>query len=361
MVMRFIQLPKSSKKATSCLIMWHIAFLFFCFSHSVLATSTQISSSNYYVTNPGTDYRLNIKNLSDETASLWILSPIINGEESEQALELQPNQQVILNLAEFPNSNWLQIKNPGLNQIQIYLSKKNQKVSNTVPLQISDSLRLDRISQSTSPRKIRLINLSGNKQFALIKLENSQSHQTTEIKTELPAFEKSFLDLDKNFVGTVLISASYTLIATLETENKMQHFEPIKSTQRWPANEPASYFLVASEGTDQSFTIKVTDPVLIAQAREQIKFPQKYLPRIVIGKPRFEHGFVNRNLLSPLKFPWSWHVDVIRFADFGSIACDGNPQRLEDNLFPWLNSSLSICFWQYKVIYELSPQDVLAP
>ncbi|MGZ3770143.1 MAG: BP74-related protein [Bdellovibrio sp.] len=127
---------------------------------------------------------------------------------------------------------------------------------------------------------------------------------------------------------------------------------------RFPLNNTKTYFLVSTKNNpEEAFVIAIDDPQKIATAREQIKTPS--LEKIIVAGITLGNGGFNRAFLSKDKSPYSWSVtSVDAFADFAHIDCDGSPDIVEERLMERLNSGGSICFWRYRVVRELSPQEV---
>lgn len=126
-----------------------------------------------------------------------------------------------------------------------------------------------------------------------------------------------------------------------------------------PTDTSKTYFLVSTKNSnpEEAFVIALDDPQTIATAREQIKNPD--LEKIVVAGIELGNGGFNRAFLSRDKSPYSWSVSrVDAFADFAHIDCDGSPDLTEERLKQKLNEGGSICFWRYRVVKELTPQEV---
>lgn len=120
-----------------------------------------------------------------------------------------------------------------------------------------------------------------------------------------------------------------------------------------------TYFLISTKEArpEESFVIALDDPQKIATAREQIK--NKSLEKIVVAGIELGHGGFNRAFSSRDKSPYSWSVNrVDAFADFAHISCDGSPDLTEERLMQNLNEGGRICFWRYRVVRELTAQEV---
>lgn len=124
--------------------------------------------------------------------------------------------------------------------------------------------------------------------------------------------------------------------------------------------DPAkTYFLVSTKEAQASeaFVIALDKAETIAVAREQIRNPQ--LEKIVVAGIELGHGGFNRAFLARDKAPYSWSVNrVDAFADFAHIDCDGSPDLTEERLEQKLNEGGRICFWRYRVVRELTAEEV---
>lgn len=123
-------------------------------------------------------------------------------------------------------------------------------------------------------------------------------------------------------------------------------------------SETAVYFAVAARnGIGDQFVIQVTDPAMIAKAREQISNPK--LEKIVFARIQKGHSGFNRNWSKKEKSFWSWSTtEVTNISDLGSTVCNGFPQAVEDRMDAWIQAPGSICFWGYRIKKELSPTEV---
>ncbi|UXR63657.1 hypothetical protein EZJ49_11285 [Bdellovibrio bacteriovorus] len=126
-----------------------------------------------------------------------------------------------------------------------------------------------------------------------------------------------------------------------------------------PVDTSKTYFMVSTRDArpEEAFVIALDKPELIATAREQIRNPA--LEKIVVAGIELGHGGFNRALLARDKAPYSWSVNrVDAFADFAHIDCDGSPELTEERLMQKLNEGGRICFWRYRVVKELSAEEV---
>lgn len=125
-----------------------------------------------------------------------------------------------------------------------------------------------------------------------------------------------------------------------------------------PAEQKDHYFLVGPRsGTGDSFVVTIKTPEVVAKAREILKNPLS--EKIVLGRIQKGHSKFNRNFDSLSGSFWSWSVtDVTGFGDFGSTACNGHPQMVEDRVDAWLENPGQICFWSYRLKRELTDDEV---
>lgn len=132
------------------------------------------------------------------------------------------------------------------------------------------------------------------------------------------------------------------------------------SPVRLPADVSKKYFLISTKTPSEngSFVIALDDEETIATAREQIRRPE--LEKIVVARIGLNTGLgSNRNFQARDKAPYSWNVTYVdAFGDFAHIDCDGNPDLVEERLQQKINEGGRICFWRYRVVRELTPQEV---
>lgn len=120
-----------------------------------------------------------------------------------------------------------------------------------------------------------------------------------------------------------------------------------------------TYFLVSTKNQNpaEAFVIALTDPKQILTARNQIQ--NKQLEKIIVGGIELGHGGFNRAFADRDKSPYSWSVNRIdAFADFAHIDCDGSPNLTEERLLQKLSEGGRICFWRYRIVRELTPEEV---
>jgi len=170
------------------------------------------------------------------------------------------------------------------------------------------------------------------------------------------------LNLQKN-TAYLKIYAQKKFIAFLQSDK--HEIEPYAvEPQKTTVDQNAKYFLLAprhvsniDSSKEDQFVVKITDSLMISKARDQIR--DKSLEKIVFGKIALGHQGFNRNFSKKSKPLWNWSVtEVTNISDFGSTACNGFPQLLEDRSEFWVNDPGKICFWNYRIKKELTREEV---
>jgi len=193
--------------------------------------------------------------------------------------------------------------------------------------------------------------------------------------------ELEFLDRRMNVLSnsSIALISLETKVIPLISESQNWSYVRVQSQQRFAAfnltsygsdgpfiiapqstlvSEDAAYFEVRSQDNiGDSFIAKITDPEMIAKAREQITNPT--LEKILFARLKKGHGNHNRNWSKREKSFWSWSVsEVTNIADIGSTSCNGLPQVVEDRIDSWIENPGRICFWSYRIRKELKPSEV---
>lgn len=148
-------------------------------------------------------------------------------------------------------------------------------------------------------------------------------------------------------------------ISMVLQENKYGSMSYLKELPALPVkvdvDPTAVYFLLSNQQTSDSFTVKITDPVMIAKARNILKLGHF---KLMVGLISYSSLSENRSLVHAETTPFSWRVDqVLNFNDLADISCDASPQNVQEKIFDWL-SSRKICFWSYHLKKELTPREV---
>ncbi len=153
------------------------------------------------------------------------------------------------------------------------------------------------------------------------------------------------------------VSATNRLVSYLLDENGSS--APYKAVPHVsnPATDGAYFLLNSRAGNDDSFVVKITDLKLAEKARYYAAHPES--EKIVFATVQKDHQGFNRNMSLKTKPLWSWSAsEVTGFGDFGSTACNGQPQELEDRVDQWIEGIGRICFWNYRIKKELTPTEV---
>ena len=210
-----------------------------------------------------------------------------------------------------------------------------------------------------SENKIWLQNLFAGENNATIEYLDVFGKVITSESVQLHSFEQ------KNFKTSLPASEWHSL--KISAEQRWTSFSLIRSGARAPqsvrsqfstVDTTAVYFEVGPrEGAGDSYVARISDPALIARARELVLHPE--YEKIVFAKIEKGHQGYNRNMSKPEKSFWSWSVtEVTNFADIGSTACNGMPQIVEDDVDLWVQNPGRICFWNYRIKREIPLQEI---
>ena len=302
--------------------------------------------------------RLQIQNLESSPLPIWIQGPVtLESAVSESGVEIRPSQSQFLEIKDLPSGNWVELRSPERREFSVYLVSDSQQTLGPIAEDRSDSAQTY-LSVAAPDQQVVVLNLSPLEQEGSILFAHQQ-----QVNFHLPPFGSWQMPVPDSLLGSVLLRGEYALtgyIASSNTALAPVLFSPKNSHQLWTAQKGA-YFLVSSVDRALSYVIRIEKPDQIAAAREQLHRPDDFLPRILIGEVRLGHDQTNRDPLSLHKTPWSWNLNLIRFAEFASQSCDGNPQMLENLLLLWHDSQMATCFWNYRIIQELDPTKELAP
>lgn len=279
-----------------------------------------------------------VQNTSSESQSLWLVLPSTESESAyEISFEIPARQKLTipLNFA----APWIKIWGQNKN-MHVYHSRKNSRWQAL----FKETSNQYRIVHSSNTAELWLSNLSAHSQKIEVKDFATNETYISEI---IDGFESKKATLPNNF-GMLKISGEYRIAVLYNNEIALPLKSEFKKTK-------SNLFLLANSANNQSFVAEIEDPLLAQQAREQIKNPLAFLPRMLIARVSPGHNSTNTDHLSKLQAPWSWHVSRIhRFADFGSTECNSAPLILEHYLKSWMEYKNGlICFWDYKIVKEL--------
>lgn len=228
-----------------------------------------------------------------------------------------------------------------------------------------DSLEGGVVYYKINPRaanEIQLKNLfSGRNTFYIEDLNPIMMPSSKPLEIDVEGRELFTFSLKPEATSTwVRITAKERFRTAIHTSSEVLKVDFVEP-QRSIASEDEKYFLVGpSDNNGDQFVVKIKDPVMVQKARDQITNPK--LQKIVFAKIQLGHQGYNRNMIKKDKSFWSWSVtEVTNISDFGSTACNGFPQMLEDQAEQWVKGLGRICFWSYRIKKELSLDEVQNP
>jgi len=296
---------------------------------------------------------LKVFNRDSQARPLWISGPISEYKDPmEYSFEIPAFGTLEIPLNQFSDLPWIHLKtqNPGVFQIQILTAFET-----AILLQSGPSLLWK--SQVRGPSEAVILNLAPFEQLITIK---KNGHQIRTLS--VPAQEKVRVTLEPNSSGGMLSLEGQARIAgLLISPQTTKTFAPDSTkAQLSPLDHSEThYFRLSNKGNRQSYVARISDPDLVAQAQLQVSQPNQSLPRILIGQIDFENGGHNRDFSDVRSTPWSWNITkVIRFSQLASQDCDGSPEMLEEVLKPWKENTRIICFWGYRIVEELTPEQI---
>lgn len=293
---------------------------------------------------------LKILNRDNQARPIWISGPISEYKDPmEISYEIPAFGSLEIPLKEFSAFPWIHLKtqDPDIFQIQILTSFETSILLHSGP-----SLRWK--SRPRPGDEAVILNLAPFDQLVTI----SQNGQTIE-SLSVPAQGKVRVSLEHHNSGSMLTFAGPARIAGLMISSRAtKAFAPdsVKVVLNPVGGPETHYFRLSNKGNHQSYVARISDPILVAQARLQMTSPGLTQPRILIGEIDYGNGGFNRDFSDSRATPWSWHIKrVIQFAQLASQECDGSPEMLEELLKPWKENSGIICFWGYRIVEELQP------
>lgn len=316
-----------------------------------------------------------IVNTDSHPQTIWLTSPIKDAETIiEESIQIEAFETYELPLNTYQEQPWIHIKSPNLNS-------RNKSSTQPIYLQIStqygDSFSVN--PGSSSRWKIR-----NTQRSDLVLLNLAPFSQTIKIQTQdivpqvdkvmLGAFERKRIAMkDLKHVGnssSMLViegeaQISGSLVAVNEkvmggSKSFIADTNPVNT--RPIVSNKSRYYLLQDSMKSSSYVVEIQDPLMIAEANSQIQTPNSLHSRILIAQVDYSSNQINRNFLAADKSIWSWHVSkAIRFTQVASQECDGNPEMLEEYLKLWKESQMPICFWNYRISRELTPNEIANP
>lgn len=312
----------------------------------LLTPPSAFSLEHWYVPIENQSSSVIIENPQTQSENIWISGPIELTSEGpyEYLFQVPPKGELEISqdlVSKFP---WIHLKS---NSEKLKVKITQSFIQSYIQKNGSNSYLGSLLNQS-----LVLLNLSGINQSLNIK-STSENFSIT-----LNSFEKKEITVENGFVE---ITASMPIKVFAKAKNQLINLDigrkPIS------LNTPDGiYFLMADNLHSQSFVVRLEDSQQIEQARAQIKDPAGLLPRILSARVTYKPQNHNRNFASQNKTTWSWHIEqVYTFADFGSTACNGSPEMIEELLLPFIENSGIICFWNFHVVKELTPAEISSP
>ncbi len=216
------------------------------------------------------------------------------------------------------------------------------------------------VSPQDSELRLHLANLSQQTNTLEISYK-SQNNWTSQSVTLPEDFTSSFVDLKLPFGTTsVKVRGKGRWTGKAHNLNNRELFFK-EETVVLASSPPTRFFLFESQdhNSRDSFVVPIENPKLIVETLNQIKHPDQ--ARLLVARIQKSQKALNRDFSSDVKSPWSWQVlEAQNYADFAHISCDGTPALVEERLNSWLTETGgTICFWNYRVVRELTQHEVM--
>lgn len=281
----------------------------------------------------------------------------------EQEFDLEPLSKVKVAGEDFlKHSQSFSVKTPDDNKLQVVLQCKDQ-LEVTLSSYTSPFVTHELQSPSRSV-KVDLLNLYLKKNTVTLKAFSRDNALIAErtVSLENSYDTQSFKWIFDHEVARIEVVSEErvnSVVLSAVDDGELQSHAVVKPAARLPASNDKTYFLVSTRDKNPTgaFVIALDQPEQIATAREQIARPE--LEKIVVARIGLGSGGFNRSFTANDKSPYSWSVaQVENFADFAHIDCDGSPDLVEERLNRKLNEDARICFWRYRIIRELSSEEV---
>lgn len=307
--------------------------------------------------------QIEIDNRNNQNQRFWIqLRNSENGGQiSEYRYDVQGKKNLKVELSEYrPFDQMVSIKTYS-DDLYFRLTCLEKPTQWSLPLQSKLNPDFQYMIDTNSSQKIILTNMQLRPQNVKLRFlgEMGRIIQENQIRLEHPYVTLTSSVPQIEGVRSVEVVGEWRMSAYLRKANNQFAKDLSDRIIRTSVPQDRSYFLVKpkDEKSNDSYIVAITDPVMIQKAREQIMNPT--LEKIVIARATMESTIMNRNLLDPLKTPYSWSVlTVDAFADFAHIDCDGSPELVEERLEQVMNAGGSICFWRYRITRELTPEEI---
>lgn len=314
-----------------------------------------------------------IENTSSENLDIWLNPPFVADQEPLEYTQNIPAHSTELipidKLKDLPVSKFFHLKSNSKNlKVNIIWSSDLEKKSQMqIPRQTVGSKYFIQATKA-----IHIFNVSPYEQTVQVMIPTKWTHSMQTYT--VPGF------------GAIEVNLNPADFYEIHSEQRVMIIDPIlnriispqptellyKQSLRQPLNDPndprknsgkainelenqtSSFFELSDRTNSTSYVVKLTDAMMIEQARYQIKNPNKALPRVLAARIKPTHGGVNQDLKDPYLAPWSWHVaETSGFADMGGDFCNGSPDIIEYLLAAWMASEKPICFTSFRIVKEL--------
>lgn len=289
-----------------------------------------------------------IENNNARTVYIWIQTPPLNDQTSdgqnEVSFELSAHEKLAIPLGRFQKEAWLHIKAHDEDSVNVAVLSENTKIWLK---QNSSNTYMDWVRQkgylylsNTYPYPITST-VSYNQENLTVTIDPNSTWQSPEALT---------------LNSRIQVTSSNRLPAMVASSDAIQALHFAVPT-RLNTDKNAVYFLLSNSRKSESFVVRMTDAKQIQEARNQLNHTQT--PRILNARITTESQDYNRDFNHANRAPWGWSVSEINsFADFCHIDLDGSPSSVDQFLPLWLAKGSTICFWDYYLEKELTPEQV---
>lgn len=306
--------------------------------------------SEYLLALTGDQQTLLVANPTGNPVALWATPPAIDeAPPNEKKWTIPPRAKIEIPLTDFQPATFLRLESSST-ELKLYWKQKASVSWTSLTWGSSNELS---IATGPAHLSIWISNTSPVPQKVdVIGADNGVVYQSVQLK----AFSQAKI-VYRGTARALRLRGESRLAAVAEDALTGVTYSFRAQRNSRPLIAGSAVFELTNSDFSQSFAVEITDPRLQAAARQQIADPQAVTPHLLIAKIALGPDGINQDFSSPFSAPWSWHVEkVFRFADFGSIDCDGNPNLIEKASLWWLAAKGgTICFWDYKVVRELTP------
>lgn len=305
-----------------------------------------------------------IENPTSLDVDIWTQGPVSDPKSAEEVnWTVSPRTLLRLSLTSQGFTPYMTIKAPEGNKLKVFVLFKDKNANYQKipwPKESSDTVGLIPQAGFPSVGNLSVINLSAKDQNVQIayKKDGVQHKQGL----VLSAHDSTVLTWDSDPSEEIIIVGEHRLTAVFKpNKDWVELARPKHSKQVLQTDPNKTYFQVSNSTRTQSYVVGISDPALIQKARDIIADPEHQFDQIVSARLQWGHGGHNRDLSNSYLTPWSWSAEVLGFRSFGSTACNGTPDDVEDLLIPWMGEIGVICFWGYRVVRELSVSEITNP